>query len=304
MKTLIPTILVFLLVFAALYIIAGHFIKTPELARDASKKKKKSKSLKNSKIPYITRLKLRTEAMLAQLKMSRGFYIAIVLATGVVGYFVGQVYFQTTLISIVTAVFASFLPQVFFTFRLSTMQTRDMDKLESTMLVLSNSYLSSDDFIKTVQENIDIIEYPQPFREFLVYVTMVDSNIETSLRRLEYRVNNSYFSQWIDMLVMAQKDRSMKMLTLSVVDSMNDAKRAQMEVDTAMSSVWREYAMLMIMIFSTPILLRLLMRSWYDILVESVVGKVLLVLLMLATAFSVWTAMRVAKPINERYSSK
>ena len=37
---------------------------------------------------------------------------------------------------------------------------------------------------------------------------------------MEHQVRNAYFSQWVDALELAQKDRSLKYVTVSVVDSM------------------------------------------------------------------------------------
>lgn len=36
------------------------------------------------------------------------------------------------------------------------------------------------------------------------------------------KVNNPYFSQWIDALVLAQEDRSLKYVTVTVVDSIHN----------------------------------------------------------------------------------
>ena len=81
-------------------------------------------------------------------------------------------------------------------------------------MLLSNSYIVTEDFVQSVQDNIDLLEYPAPFRDFLTYVSLIDGNIKTGLRRMELQVDNPYFSQWIDALVMAQDDRSMSRVAL------------------------------------------------------------------------------------------
>lgn len=72
-----------------------------------------------------------------------------------------------------------------------------------SMMILSNSYVVTEDFITTVRDNLEILEYPEPFKNFLTYVTLMDSSVDNGLRRMEAQVNNPYFSQRIDVLVLA-----------------------------------------------------------------------------------------------------
>src|SRR5262249_21225030 len=153
-------------------------------------------------------------------------------------------------------------------------------------MLLSNSYIVTEDFLKSVQDNIDLLEYPEPFRDFLTYVNLIDGNIKTGLRRMENQVDNLYFSQWVDALTMAQDDRSMKFITMSVVDAMNDVHQAQREADTALYAIWHEYFTVLILIFSTPVIFRILMKPAYLILVTTFPGQALLALLLAAAVYS------------------
>ena len=114
---------------------------------------------------------------------------------------------------------------------------------------------------------------------------------------MENQVDNIYFSQWIDVLIMAQDDRNLKYVTMSVMDAMNDVQQAQLEADTAMFSVWREYLTVLTLIFSAPLIFRILMAPAYQILVSTVVGKGLLVLLLVAVVYSLIKAAHLNKPL-------
>ena len=170
-------------------------------------------------------------------------------------------------------------------------------KLHSSMLILSNSYLVTEDILKSVQDNIDVLEYPAPFRDFLTYVSLIDSNIKTGLRRMELQVDNLYFSQWIDVLIMAQDDRSLKYVTMSVIDAMNDVRQAQRESDTALYVIWREYLTVLILIFSAPLIFRILMKQAFTVLITTLPGQALLVLLLAAVVFSLVKAVKLNKPL-------
>jgi hypothetical protein len=64
--------------------------------------------------------------------------------------------------------------------------------------------------LKSVQDNVELLEYPDPFRDFLTYVSLIDGNVNTGLRRMANQEDNPYFSQWVDVLALAQNDRRMK----------------------------------------------------------------------------------------------
>lgn len=141
------------------------------------------------------------------------------------------------------------------------------------------------------------IEYPEPFKDFLTYVTLMDSSVEAGLRHLEMQVNNAYFSQWIDALVLAQSDRSLKYVTVSVVDSMHDVLSVQAESDAAMYAVWRDYLMTLIMIFSVPLIFKFTLADAYLTLTNSFGGQAMFILLLAAVIFSVFRALKINKPL-------
>ena len=151
--------------------------------------------------------------------------------------------------------------------------------------------------MKSVQDNIELLEYPEPFKDFIAYVSYIDGSVKAALRRMENQVDNVYFSQWVDVIVMAQDDRSLKYVTMSVMDAMNDTAQAQLEADTAMFAIWREYFTILTLIFSTPLIFRILMAPAYQILVTSFIGKGLLFLLLATTIYSIVIALRLNKPL-------
>jgi type III secretory pathway component EscT len=89
----------------------------------------------------------------------------------------------------------------------------------------------------------------------------------------------------------------MKYVTMSVVDAMSDVHQAQMESDTVMYAIWREYFTVLVLIFAAPVIFRLLMKDAYLVLVTTLPGQALLVLLLAAVVFSLVQALRLNKPL-------
>ena len=155
----------------------------------------------------------------------------------------------------------------------------------------------TDDFITSVEQNLELLEYPEPFRDFLTYVTHMDSNIRAGLRRMEEQVDNPYFSQWIDALILAQNDRSLKYVTVAVVDSFHDMIRAQQDSDAAMYTVWRDYLLTLVLIFAVPLVFKVMMNEAYIAMTSTIIGQGLFLLLLAAVAYSVVRAVRINRPI-------
>jgi len=118
------------------------------------------------------------------------------------------------------------------------------------------------------------------------------------LRRLELKLNNKYFSEWIDILVLSQeKSGDMRFILPAVIDGMNDAKKLQIEADTVMMNVWKEYFMSIILAFSIIPILRFSNAEWFNILINTFVGKLLIVLMLILTIISAFLTLRINKPL-------
>jgi hypothetical protein len=125
----------------------------------------------------------------------------------------------------------------------------------------------------------------------------MDSDINNGLPRMEAQVNNGHFSQWIDALILAQDDRALKYVAVSVVESMHDVLQAQQESDAAMYTVWRDYLLTLILIFSVPLVFKILMADAYVALTTSTIGQGLFVLLLVAVVYSVFRALKINRPL-------
>lgn len=291
---------VFLLLGAVSILAVGSgksFDQAMAIAKEIKGKKKGMRKQKSSLGKRLSRLNQKRKNLVAQVQMSEHTYRLMTIACIIAGGAIGKLVFKSMVFVVLIGGLGAAAPLLYLSFKGTKTRSSRMEKLRSTMMILSGSYIVTEDFLKTVQDNLELLEYPKPFQDFLTYCNYIDGNIKVALRRLEAQVNNSYFSQWIDVLVMAQDDRQLKYVTMSVVDSMNDVAQAQMESDTVIYAVWREYFMVLAFIFAAPLIFKILMPMAYEILVTSLVGQGLFVLLLAAVVFSLVRALKLNKPI-------
>lgn len=290
---------VFALSSMAIFSFLGFGSDMRSSAKASSEKRHKQKGFKpQGKLSKnLQVLREHQRSVISQSMLPKSVYAVLTVGSAVGGFFAGRVVFHSLFLSVIVGILALLLPMIVLSFRQNKSKSKRLDRLASSMMILSNSYLVTEDFITTVKDNLSILEYQEPFRDFLTYATMMDSDVRSALRRMESKVSNPYFSQWIDALVLAQDDRSLRYVAVSVVDSMHDVLQAQEASDTAMYAVWREYIVTLVLIFSVPLVFKILMHEAYVTMTTSLVGQGLMVLLLLAVVFSVFKAIKINRPL-------
>jgi hypothetical protein len=287
---------VFLLVGAAIFLVGGLDQKIAEELR-RGKKAGEMKLRKQTLFTKLARLEQQRRRLVREVNMPPTVYWLLTALGAGGGAAVGKFLFSHTFFAVAVGVLGAISPQLFLRIKLTQAKSQRMEKLHSSMLILSNSYIVTEDFIQSVRDNLSVLEYPAPFRDFLTYTNYIDGSITTGLHRMEAQVSNDYFSQWVNVLILAQDDRNMKYVTMSVVDAMADVRQAQLESDTTMYAIWREYFTVLSLIFAAPLIFRVLMRDAYTVLVTTLPGQALLTLLLAAVVFSLVRAYRLNKPL-------
>lgn len=218
--------------------------------------------------------------------------------SGFIGVGIGKALFVSAMLAVATGIVMLPVPFIIFKVRARWYKRNQDELLENAMNLITNSYLSCNDIITAVNENLDKLDIYKPFAEFITDVTLIDSNLRRALRRLELKINNRFFSEWIDILVLSQeKSGDYRFILPAVVQSMNDAKRLQIEADTVMMSVWREYFMAILLSFSIIPLLRWSNSEWFSILVGSTGGKLLILFMLVLTIVTAFITLRINKPL-------
>jgi hypothetical protein len=193
---------------------------------------------KQTLLRKLARLEEKRRRLVEDIRIPKPVYRLLTGLGALGGAVIGKVFFQEPFFTVVIGILGPLGPLLFLSYKLTQSKSEQVDKLRVSMMLLSGSYIVTEDFVKSVQGNIDLLEYPAPFREFLTYVSLIDGSVKTGLRRMENQVENLYFSQWIDVLIMAQDDRSLKYVTMTIVDAMNDVHQAQRESDTVSNGLW------------------------------------------------------------------
>ncbi|MBQ8765767.1 MAG: hypothetical protein IJZ16_03085, partial [Clostridia bacterium] len=190
------------------------------------------------------RFKTISEEMLKSSRSNMTFskYIRVSLLFSLGGVIVGLL-LNNILLSIVLAVGMLFVPLEYLVVRQSSYTQMINEQMETALSLITNSYLQSGDIIKAVKENLHRIEPPfyNLFAEFIAEKTFVDSNISRNIRKLKTKVDNSFFSEWCDTLILCQQDRELMYVLPTIVEKMSDIKQIQEELNTQMYNIYKDH---------------------------------------------------------------
>jgi len=291
-------IVIFALLFIAIAVIFQLFKRDPIAAAEAKQRKIRRQNLIGKKQNRIQRLYYRIDYLLQIAKMSWSIFIVMILAIAAALSAIGYVIFRRSLLILACGVLA--LPVAYILLYLRTFSYRRLqnEQLEHSMSIILNTYRETGDIIKSIAENIEHILPKEPFEEFLLEVTIIDPNINRALRRLEIKINNSFFSQWIDMLILSQTDRNMIFLLPVIINDMNDARSKQNAAIAEMATLWRDFFLSLIVVLSAPLVIRFVNIEWYYILIGTPIGNLLIVILLLCLLFAFWQVAKISKPVE------
>ena len=199
-------------------------------------------------------------------------YLALLTVSLAGGWFFGKLVFIDSVISLCVAGVCIVLPHAFLIFKGNKERRAVAENLEAAMRIITHEYMNTLDIQKAVENSVDVIDMD--------------------------KVSNIFFSRWIDQLILTQSDRSQIVNLMPILDDMNDAKTAQRENDTKTASAWRDYFTMLFIILLSPLLIRVIQYEWYNYLITTFFGRVLVVSMLGSLVWATGRAMKINKPIT------
>jgi Flp pilus assembly protein TadB len=191
------------------------------------------------------------------------------------------------------------LPFYYTTSTLSYYEKHTKEELETTLSIISTSYIRSDDIVSAVSENIKYIKplLREVFQAFVGDAVAVSSNTKRALMNLKDKVDDDIFSEWCDTLIQCQDDRTLKDTLLPIVAKLTDVRIVNSELKTMLSSVRNEYWMMVALVAGNIPLLYFLNRNWFETLMFTTPGKIVLGICGTVILITALFMMKITKPI-------
>lgn len=173
-------------------------------------------------------------------------------------------------------------------------------ELETAVSIITTAYLRSEDLVQSVRENLSYLgsSVKEPFSEFLYGTQMIDANIPAALQRLKEKIPNAIFGEWCDSMIQCQSDRTLKHTLLPVLEKFSDVRVVQSRLETLLSQPRREAITMMLLVAANIPLLYLLNRDWYDVLMYSTPGQIVLAICAGIVLFAAVRVLKLSKPME------
>lgn len=203
------------------------------------------------------------------------------------------------LIPVLAVAFAS-LPFFYIKNTISAYDRHVKEEMETALSIITTSYIRSDDILGAVQENITYLKPPVRgiFQSFVGDAMMISSDLKTALRNLKEKIDDSIFEEWCDTLIACQDDRTLKDTLLPIVSKLTDVRIVNNELKTMLSEAKKEYWMMVCLVVGNIPLLYMLNDSWYESLMFTIPGKIVLAICGIVILITAMFMMKYTKPIE------
>ena len=176
------------------------------------------------------------------------------------------------------------------------------EELETALSIITTSYVRTDDIVSAVKENIQYLKPPVKdiFAGFVAENMMISSDVKQSIRHLKEKVNNSIFAEWCETLVACQDDRTLKDTLMPIVTKLTDVRIVNNEIKGMLSSARIEYYIMTGMVVGNIPLLYFLNKDWFNALMFTTLGKLVLAICGLVIIVTAVLMLRFTKQIEYR----
>ncbi|MBR2885242.1 MAG: hypothetical protein IKB93_10695 [Clostridia bacterium] len=248
---------------------------------------------------YKTLLKMKTA--LEVTGKSKQFSLACFLSlVGFAGGMILSLIIDNIFLLPVFSVTFGLLPFFYIAHTLSYYDKHTKEELETTLSIITTSYMRSDDILLSVRENLSYIKPPlrEVFLSFIGDATAVTSNTKRALYNLKEKVDNEIFKEWCDTLIQCQDDRTLKDTLQPVVAKLTDVRVVNNELKTMLINARNEYWMMVFLVVGNIPLLYLLNKDWFHTLLFTTAGKAVLGVCGVVILITALFMMKYTKPIE------
>lgn len=191
------------------------------------------------------------------------------------------------------------IPFVYVRKQLDHYEKHIKDELETTLSIITTSYIRSEDIIGAVKENIEYIRPPlkEHFTAFLGDASFVSST-KQGLKNLRKKVDDDIFREWCDALIQCQDDSTLKNTLQPIITKLTDVRIVNSELSSMMASVRMEYYTMVGMVVGNIPLLYVLNKDWFHTLIYESAGKVTLGVCGLVILITYLFMLKFTKPVK------
>ena len=234
--------------------------------------------------------------------MGRESKFAVVVCASLVLFVVGAVIgvlIKNVFLAPTFAAFLAAIPFVYVRNSLTHYEKHISEELETTLSIITISYVRSGNLIKAVQENIGYIKPPlkEHFSAFLGDVSFI-ADTKQAIRNLRAKVDDDIYHEWCDALIQCQDDSHLNETLQPIVDKLTDVRIVNSELESMMASARMEYYTMVGLVVGNVPLLYILNKDWFHTLIFETPGKIVLGICGIVIFITYLFMLKFTKPVG------
>lgn len=272
-------------------------------ALDLKIKDKKKKEKKSFRWPRIERLekfqnKISYMLMISNSRISVRSYFEFMVLLFFLGLAVG-VFYNNIFASIILS-----LGLPFFQYQVLLKKKQDMtrnhnEKLEMYMGMVTNAYMQSGDIETAITESygrMDIKEAAsKPFGAFIGQAAG-NANISQCIIDMKKDIDNVYFHQWCDKLLLCRENSSLKQVLPYVVNRMRRKRTLDNETVSSVQTNYKDFRRVVGLALIGTFLFPLSQPAWRFIVTDTLLGKIAITMVAIVILISSAYVVKVNSP--------
>lgn len=171
-------------------------------------------------------------------------------------------------------------------------------QLESSISLITTSYLRNNDIIEAVTENLpNISGFLRNYFEEFVAEYKVNANMKSCIRNLQRKINNAVFREWCDCLIRTYENSEMKENLLTIANKLSAIRIVQDELDAEMFTAILEYIVMMGILLIVYPMVYFINKEWFA-LYSTTIGKICVTFSVCVAVFAVKKLFDVMTPVK------
>ncbi len=196
----------------------------------------------------------------------------------------------------------SLIPWLYILASSTVFKKRINSELETSLGMITISYMRIDSFPIAVEENLPEMQSPvkDVFEKFVVQTKLVSSNIPALLEEMKDSIDNATFQDWVEQVIQCQNNRALKSTLQPIVNRFSDVREVSGKLNNLLYEPLKEYITLaVIMILNYPFFYTM-SRDWYDALFQTTQGQLLVTGTFVYLFLSLIGEVRNTRPVEYR----
>ncbi|MEG1630950.1 MAG: hypothetical protein RR423_01690 [Hydrogenoanaerobacterium sp.] len=173
-------------------------------------------------------------------------------------------------------------------------------ELETALSIITTAYLRNEDIVTAVEENMVYLNPPVllVFKAFTYRIKMINPDIVSALLSMRGQIDNGVFHEWCDAMISCQYDRSLKSTLTPIVTKLSDMRVVNGELENLVFGPRKEFISMQVLMLCNIPLLYFLNKDWYNTLMHSVPGQIVLAVCFVIMFVSMAFVVKLTQPIE------